>query len=54
MKMKTEKQENLMTNPQAEEIADLPTTDEQAKQVKGGETGSSDSEYKYIPIRRLS
>jgi hypothetical protein len=52
--MKTEKQENLMTNPQAEELGDLPVTDEQARQAKGGQITPSDSEYKYIPIRRLS
>ena len=52
--MKTEKQENLMINPQAEELADLPATDEQAQQAKGGQISPSDSEYKYIPIRRLS
>ncbi len=48
--MKTEKQENPMINPQAEELADLPVTDEQAQQAKGGQI---DSDYKYIPIRRL-
>jgi len=53
--MKTEKQENLMSNkinPQAEELADLPVTDEQARQAKGGQIDSSDVEYKYIPVRR--
>ena len=52
--MKTEKQESLMINLQAEELADLPVTDEQARQAKGGQISPSDSEYKYIPIRRLS
>ena len=52
--MKTEKQESLMINPQAEELPDLPVTDEQAQKAKGGEISPSDSEYKYIPIRRLS
>ena len=52
--MKTEKQESLMINPQAEELADLPVTDEQARQAKGGQISPSDPEYKYIPIRRLS
>lgn len=53
--MKTEKQENLMKeniNPQAEELNDLPVTDEQARQAKGGSINSSDVEYKYVPIRR--
>lgn len=50
--MKTEKQENLTINPQAEELADLPVTDEQARQAKGGELGSTDPEYKYVSIRR--
>ena len=52
--MKTEKQESLMINPQAEGLADLPVTDEQARQAKGGQISPSDSDYKYIPIRRLS
>jgi hypothetical protein len=37
--MKTEKKEDLMNemiDPQAEELADLPVTDEQAQQAKGG------------------
>jgi len=34
--MKTEKQENLMINPQAEELGDLPVTDEQARLTTGG------------------
>ena len=37
--MKTEKQENMINekiNPQAEELADLAVTDEQAEQAKGG------------------
>jgi hypothetical protein len=37
--MKTEEKENLMNeqiNPQAEEMADLAVTDEQAQQAKGG------------------
>lgn len=38
--MKTEKQENLTINQQAEEIADLPVTDEQAQQAKGGESST--------------
>jgi len=37
--MKAEKQENLMSNkisPRVEELADLPVTDEQSHQAKGG------------------
>ena len=37
--MKTEKQENMINekiNPQAEELADLPVSDEQSQQAKGG------------------
>jgi len=37
--MKAEQKENLMNekiNPQAEELADLPVTAEQAEQAKGG------------------
>lgn len=37
--MKAEKKENLMNekiNPQAEELADLPVTAEQAQEAKGG------------------
>lgn len=44
--MKTEKQESLMNNnshPQAEELADLPVTDEQAQQAKGGAETRSES-----------
>ena len=50
--MKTEKQENPMINPQAEEFGDLTVTDEQAQQAKGGSINSSDPEYKYVPVRR--
>jgi hypothetical protein len=52
--MKTEKQENLMSdkiNPQAEELGDLPVNDDQARQAKGGQI-DSDVEYKYVPVRR--
>ena len=55
--MNTKKREELLKekiNPQAEELADLTVTDEQAQQAKGGQISPSDSEYKYIPIRRLS
>ena len=48
--MKTDKQENLV----AEEISDLTVTDEQAEQAKGGSINSSDVEYRYVPVRRLS
>jgi hypothetical protein len=37
--MKTEKEESLMndrSHPRAEELADLPVTDEQAQLAKGG------------------
>ena len=55
--MNTEKKEDLLNekiNSQAEELADLSVTDEQARQAKGGQIDSSDVEYKYIPIRRLT
>ena len=49
--MKTEKQENPMINPQAEELTDLPVTDEQARQSKGGSLAINFTkiEYKYTP-----
>ena len=34
--MKTEKQENLMINPQDEELGDLPVTDDQGRLTTGG------------------
>jgi hypothetical protein len=55
IKMNTKKREDLMNekiNPQAEELADLPVADEQARQAKGGQIDSSDVEYKYVPVRR--
>ncbi len=44
--MNTEKREDLMNekiNPQAEELADLPVTDEQARQAKGGQSSTVSS-----------
>lgn len=55
--MNTEKKEDLLNekiNSQAEEIADLPVADEQARQAKGGQVDSSDVEYKYVTVRRPS
>jgi hypothetical protein len=50
--MNTKKREDLLnekTNPQVEEIADLPVTDEQARQSKGGSLSINFTkiEYKY-------
>ena len=50
--MNTKKREDLMNetiNPQAEALVDLPATDEQAKQVKGGPINFTKIEYKYTP-----
>lgn len=47
--MKTKEE---VINTQNEEIIDLPVTDEQAGQAKGGSIDSTDVEYKYVPVRR--
>jgi len=52
--MNTKKREDLLNekiNPQVEEIADLPVTDEQARQSKGGSLAINFTkiEYKYTP-----
>ena len=42
--MKTEKEESLMndrSHPRAEELADLPVTDQQAQQAKGGDSSTT-------------
>jgi len=52
--MKTKERTNQSIdeiNPQLEELADLPATDEQAREAKGGPMNYAKIEFEYKPQR---